>query len=311
MLNAMKDDLADYLSVLEARNYSHSRLVHVQRAVWMLMLFLKEAHRITDWRAVSPIHLNEFMVFASKRYRTRKGRQVGVNTLRQWLSCIRGFFAWMRLRGRLIYNPAELSRLPHRSQSLPLVLSEQAIAQLIEMPDTKTALGIRDRALMEMLYATGIRHSEVYRLNIFDVDTSSELLIVRQGKGRRDRCVPLTEAASQWLSRYITAARPQLAAVKSKGRERPLAPTSALWLSIKGHRLSYQMIAERISEYAAQAELKATVHTFRHSCATHLLRGGAGIRHVQLLLGHETIETTEIYTQVEIEDLRQAIVKAS
>lgn len=307
----MKDELADYLSDLEARNYSHSRLMHVHRAMEMLRLYLKDAHQVSDWREVGKVHLNGFTVFASKRYRTSKGKQVGANTLRQWLSCIRGFFDWMKLHGRLIYDPSEGLRLPRLTHKLPHVLSEQAIARLIEAADITTPIGIRDRALMETLYATGIRHSEAHKLNIFDVDAASEVLIVRQGKGRRDRCVPLTETATQWLTRYITEARPQLAATQSQGKARPLAPTSALWLSTRGRRLSYQMIAERISDYAAQAELKATVHTFRHSCATHLLRGGASIRHIQQLLGHECLETTEIYTQVEIEDLRQAIWKAS
>ena len=153
---------------------------------------------------------------------------------------------------------------------------------------------------MEVLYATGIRLAEAHKLDLYDVDTSTDLLIVRQGKGGRDRVVPLTENASAWLSRYITGARPELAAglrlrQTTKNKSQSKASTPALWLSLEGRRLSKQMIAQRISGYAGQANLKATPHTFRHSCASHLLRGGASIRHVQRLLGHRGLETTEIY----------------
>jgi len=170
---------------------------------------------------------------------------------------------------------------------------------------------------METLYATGIRHSEAHKLDLYDADTAAHRLTVRLGKGQRDRLVPLTETSAHWLTRYITAARPELVAGlwwgKGRRRERPklVPPTSALWLSVTGHRLSYQMIADRIRDYAMKVELKANVHTFRHCCATHLLRGGASVRHVQQLLGHRDLSTTEIYTHIELQDLQQAIESAA
>jgi integrase/recombinase XerD len=217
----------------------------------------------------------------------------------------------------VIRNPAERLVFPDKEQSLPHVLNESEIARLIETTDITTTIGLRDRALLEVLYATGIRHAEVHKLDLYDVDTAAHHLTVRLGKGQRDRVVPLTETAAHWLTRYVTAARPELAAGKwwGKGRRRGqpklIAPTSALWLSVTGRRLSYQMIADRIRDYALQAELKASVHTFRHSCATHLLRGGASLRHVQQLLGHRDLNTTELYTHVELQDLQQAVESAA
>jgi integrase/recombinase XerD len=306
----MRADLEDYIRELRAENYSVSRLLHVSRAVSVLMLYLEEAHQVCDWHRVRLSHLQGFTVFAATRYRTPQGRLIGVSTLRQWLSSMRVFFAWMRLRGRLAENPAEALRLPQAPRPLPRVLSEKAMARLIEMPDTMTIIGIRDRALLETLYATGIRHGEAYRLNIGDLDTESGLLMVREGKGGRDRYVPLTEVASLWLSLYVTTTRPLFGATVRGGELTPLSSTSALWLSRRGKRLSYQMIAERVGHYAARAGVGATVHTFRHSCATHLLRGGAGTRYIQQLLGHQSIETTEIYTHVEVKDLRRAMERA-
>ena len=202
---------------------------------------------------------------------------------------------------------------------------------------------------METLYATGIRHAEAHRLDLYDIDTVAQRLTVRLGKGQRDRVVPLTETAVHWLTRYVTVARPELAAGLwwDKGRRRSgsarprenagahanqgkayhgddsknssegkygptwIASTPALWLSVAGRRLSYVIIAERIRDYALQAEVKASVHTFRHSCATHLLRGGASLRHVQQLLGHRDLNTTELYTHIELQDLKDVIESAA
>ena len=306
-----------YLAELEALRFSHSRRHHSARILERLVLYLREAHHVTDWRAVNETHLRDFAVFAATRHRSPKDKHISAATLRQWLAIIRSFFVWMNRSGRLLHNPAERLAFPRPEQPLPHVLNESDIVRLIETPDTGTALGIRDRAVMEVLYATGIRHAEAHRLDLYDVDTAAQRLTVRLGKGQRDRFVPLTQTAAHWLSRYLTAARPELAAGKwwGKGRRRgqpkPIPPTSALWLSVTGRRLSYQMIADRIRDYALQAELKATVHTFRHSCATHLLRGGASVRHVQQLLGHRDLSTTEIYTHIELSDLQQVIETAA
>ncbi|HKZ78758.1 MAG TPA: tyrosine-type recombinase/integrase [Pyrinomonadaceae bacterium] len=306
-----------YLAELEARLFSHSRRYHVARTLERLLLYLREAHSITDWRAVNETHLRDFAVYAATRHRTPKGKPISVATLRQWLSIIRSFSVWLNRTGHLLHNPAERLAFPHKEQSLPHVLNESEIARLIETPDTTTTLGVRDRAFLELLYATGIRHSEAHKLDLYDVDTAARCLTVRLGKGQRDSLVPLTETAAHWLTRYVTAARPELAAGKLWGKGKRCSPpkiipsTSALWLSVTGRRLSYQMIADRIRDYALQAEVKASVHTFRHCCATHLLRGGASIRHVQQLLGHRDLNSTEIYTHLELQDLKQAIDSAA
>jgi integrase/recombinase XerD len=313
----MSRALEEHLAELEARGYSLSRLAHIRRTIEMLMLYLREGHSISDWRGVGESHLKEFVIYAATRHRTSKDMPVSPGTVRQWVSSVRSFFGWMRETGRLVHDPSRELLWPRAGQSLPHVLSEADTARLIEMADTHTAIGIRGRALMETLYATGIRHAEAHKLDLYDVDTARALLIVRQGKGKRDRMVPLTEAASYWLARYITDARPELAAGRKRGKRskrrgnKPAAPTSALWLAETGRRLSYQMMAERIRDYAGGAGLKATVHTFRHCCATHLLRGGAGLRHVQQLLGHTSLNTTEIYTLVEIQVLKHTIQQAS
>ncbi len=306
-----------YLAELEARRCSHSRRHHAERTLERLLIYMREAHSITDWRAVHESQLRDFALYTAMRHRSPRGKRISAATLRQWLSIMRSFFVWLNRNGHLLHNPAERLAFPQPEQSLPHVLNESEIARLIETPDLQTAIGLRDRALMETLYATGIRHAEAHKLDLYDIDTAAHRLTVRLGKGQRDRVVPLTETAAHWLTRYVTVARPELAAGQwwGKGRRRGqpklMAPTSALWLSVTGRRLSYQMIADRIRDYALQVELKASAHTFRHSCATHLLRGGASVRHVQQLLGHRDLNTTEIYTHLELQDLQRAIERAA
>jgi integrase/recombinase XerD len=307
--------LADYLTHLESLAYSPSRLRQVHNTLEKLALYLSEEHGVHHWREVIETHLTGFAVYAAERYRTWQGRPVSASTRSQWLVMIRSFFAWLRSTGRLLHDPAVRLPLPRPSRTLPYVPSEAAIARLIELPDLSTAVGLRDLALMETLYATGLRHAEAHRLDLYDVDLSTRRLVVRQGKGRRDRIVPLTPQASHWLTRYLESARPELAARFSKKKTNQYSTITprqsvALWLGIHGRRLSYVTLARRIGHYARQAHLKVTVHTFRHACATHLLCGGASIRHIQQLLGHRDLNTTELYTHLTVEDLKTAVHRA-
>jgi integrase/recombinase XerD len=175
---------------------------------------MREAHSITDWRAVNESQLRDFALYAAT------GKRISAATLRQWLSIIRSFFIWLNRNGHLLHNPAERLASPRPEQSLPHVLNEAEIARLIETADVQTVIGLRDRALMETLYATGIRRSEAHRLDLYDIDTAAQRLTARLGKGQRDRLVPLTETAAHWLTRYVTGARPELDDGKLWGKPR-------------------------------------------------------------------------------------------
>jgi integrase/recombinase XerD len=311
----MEKAIAAYIADLEARRFSLSRRSHSEYALSLLTAWLRDRPGVTDWREVGETHLRGFLVYGEKEHRSPQGRPVAAATRKQWLTVIRSFFAWMRRRGRILHNPAEAVTLPKADRRPPQILNEEQIARLIETPDLTTTIGLRDRALMELLYATGLRHGEACRLDLYDVDLSSRRVTVREGKGGKDRVVPLTRNACHWLRRYVSEARPDLAAGKLWGRgwsrkPRPTAATPALWLSVEGRRFSYQMIAQIIREYAARCGLRATPHTFRHCFATHLLRRGASIRYIQQLLGHDKLETTERYTHLTTEDLKSSILAA-
>ena len=305
----MNRALSAYLAELEARGSSLSLRKSSSYALEWLIIFLRERHAVADWRAVTEAHLDGFRLHL-REHRTRKGEPLKAATINRLRSVVRSFFAWQTRRGRLIYNPAERQTPKQSEYPLPHVLSEADITRLIETPDSKTAIGLRDRALMELLYATGIRHAEAHRLDLYDVDASARRLTIRAGKGKRDRIVPLTENAAHWLTKYLSQARPELAGGQRRQGKRKQVPqlaSSALWLARTGKRLSYSWIEQIIKGYATAAEVKANVHTFRHCCASHLLRGGASVRHIQKLLGHASLRATEVYLHLNVDDLKRAV----
>jgi integrase/recombinase XerD len=188
-----------------------------------------------------------------------------------------------------------------RVRRLPrVVLSERDAERLVTMPWPSTALGKRDRAILELLYGTGIRVGECERLDLTDLDLEARTLLIRDGKGRKDRIVPITERAAIALDFYLRESRPVLL--------RRTSPP-ALFIARGARRLQRQSIEKlvRVHAAAAQIEQRLSPHALRHACATHLIRGGADIRHVQALLGHRNLNTTARYAHVAIKDLRAVI----
>lgn len=301
--------LQSYLADLAARGFSRSTRENTIYAVDKLAVYLKERYDIAAWREVRAEHLDGFALHLRRDHRTRQSLPLKESTVSIILSKVSAFFEWQHRRGHLLWNPAaELIRAkPQRG--LPRVLNEREMTRLIETPDASKAVGLRDRALMEVLYATGIRHLEAHRLDLYDLDAATNRLTIREGKGNRDRIVPLTENAAFWITKYLSKARPELARRAIKPGQPPPAPSSALWLSNTGRRLPYSSIDQSIAKYAVEANVKACVHTFRHSCASHLLKGGADIRHIQKLLGHRTLLSTQIYLHLDVDDLKRAVSK--
>jgi integrase/recombinase XerD len=304
----MNKEIEKYLIELEAKGYSKDLRKSSERALNGLQLYLQEAFFIRRWSEAEEAHLNSFLVHLSKHTEQKN------SSLRQAVSRIRRFFKWLYQSNKVLVNIAENFQLPKAGLTLPIVPTEAEINRIIEQPDTEKAIGIRDRAILETLYACGIRHGELHRLNMRDFD--GRTLRIREGKGRRERIVPLTATASEWLEKYIGEARVELMSGTywGKGRsrkKRPIANPTALFLSVTARRLSYPQIWSIVKNHAQAARLDATVHTFRHACATHLLRHGASLRHIQKLLGHSSLDTTQIYTQVEISDIKKAVGKAT
>jgi integrase/recombinase XerD len=214
-------------------------------------------------------------------------------------STLRRFYHWLLDQGRIGSDPLLNVDRPGPATRFPKTLSERNVEDLLAAPDTATPLGLRDRALLEVLYATGLRVSELVALKLFEVSRNDGLLRVF-GKGGKERLVPLGEFALEWLDRYLTGGRPQLLKggtsdhVFVTGRAAGGMSRQAAWLLIKKYALRCGIPRERVSP-----------HVLRHAFATHLLNHGADLRVVQLLLGHADISTTQVYTHVARERLKQ------
>jgi site-specific recombinase XerD len=227
---------------------------------------------------------------------TRKGVPLAVSTQHGTLSALRFLFSWLVRKGTLLADPMVHLDSPRLVDRLPRPLKVEEVESLLRsLPDT--TLGRRDRAIVELLYGTGMRRMELASLNVGDVELEEMTVLVRRGKGRRERLLPLGTKAKEALLEYLEASRPGL--VRST--------TEALFLSGSGRRFSGHGLMIRLRNVGERVGLKVRPHLLRHSCATHLLRGRADIRHIQQLLRHKSLRTTERYTRVEVQDLKDVI----
>jgi integrase/recombinase XerD len=223
--------------------------------------------------------------------------RVAATTLNRRLSSLRRFYQWSMRIGLATADPCLSLSAARQPLRVPKTLSESQVDALLAAPNTDNDLGLRDRAMLETLYATGLRVSELVSLGVFDVDLNQGALSVAHGKGDKARVVPLGAEAAHWINQYVRRARPTLQNGKSD---------HALFLTIRGSGMTRQMFWKLVEKYARIATIHAPIspHVLRHAFATHLLNHGADLRAVQLLLGHADISTTQIYTHVARERLK-------
>ncbi|MDA3875389.1 MAG: site-specific tyrosine recombinase XerC [Kiritimatiellae bacterium] len=232
------------------------------------------------------------------RYRKTNGKPLGISTQRNRITTIKHLFAWMGKQRLIEANPAADLELPRPEHRLPVeALSRSQIEAVLSVPEISDALGLRDRAMLELFYSTGIRRSELARLELSDLNPEKQVLRVRKGKGRKDRVVPVGNRSLHWVSRYLDEVRPLLTRKPDE---------AALFLTGYGDAFNPEVIGRKVSKFIRQADInrKGGPHLLRHTCATHMLEGGADIRYIQQLLGHAKLETTAIYTHVSIIELQ-------
>lgn len=295
---------ADSVSAWMLRYLEHQQTLGVSAHSWSRMR--DDLVRFHDWcgqRLIgSPAEITRPMLERYQRflfhYRKADGHPLSGSSQVRELSRIKHWFRWLVRRNVLTGNPAsdiELPRVPRRV--LPQVFSVSEIERVLAQASTDTALGIRDRTMMEVLYATGMRRMELAGLSLFDVNAMRQVVHIRQGKGRKDRVVPISERALAWVEKYREEVRP-LWVTGASGQY--------LFLSMQGEPVQVEYVGIRMRGYVRAAGLGKTgaCHVFRHAVATAMLENGADIRFIQALLGHAGIGTTEIYTHVSIEALK-------
>lgn len=241
------------------------------------------------WQQVSRDDLQSYI-----RYLQEASRQD--RSIARMVSSLKRLYGFAIDQAWLSINPCDLLKTPNVSAAIPSVLSESQISDLLDAPDTTTNLGLRDRAILELMYASGLRVSEVVNLPLSQLNLSAGLVMVT-GKGNKERIVPLGEYASEWLARYLKIARPGLVGDKW---------VDTLFVSRLGRTMTRQTLWHRIHNLAQIAGItgKLSPHGLRHAFATHLINHGADLRSVQLLLGHSDLSTTQIYTHVAKERLK-------
>ena len=218
-------------------------------------------------------------------------------SLSRYLSGLRQFYQWALREGRIRNDPSALIESPKLGRGLPKALGEEQVEALLDAPDTDKPLGLRDRTMLELMYATGLRVSELVGLELDQINRNQGVVRVT-GKGGKERLVPLGEEAADWLQRYLEAGRPELL----KGADCP-----NVFVTARRAGMTRQAFWYAIRKYAVQAGITQDVspHMLRHSFATHLLNHGADLRVVQLLLGHSDLSTTQIYTHIAREGLKR------
>ncbi len=286
-----------HLEALQVQNYSEytirNRRVHIGFFIqWCHDRGITEAAEVTR-----PIleHYQRYLF----HYRQKNGKPLTFRSQNTRLVPLRVWFRWMARQRHILHNPASELELPRMEQRLPKsVLTVGEMEQVLAQPDIHDPLGLRDRALMEMLYSTGMRRMELAGLKLYELDTERGTVTIRQGKGKKDRVIPIGERAAAWLDKYIREARPKLV-VEPDDR--------TVFLSNAGEPFCLDHLSGLVRTYVDAAEIgkRGSCHMFRHSMATLMLENGADIRYIQQMLGHADLKTTQIYTQVSIRQLKR------
>ncbi len=294
--------VAEYCEQLSVHAYSRHTVKAKRAGLAMLAGWLAE-------RGVTrPAEVSKPMLDAYQRslFHRRKadGDPLAFSTQAQRLGAVRSFFAWLARENRILQDPAAALELPSEARRLPrAVLSASEAERILALPDLARPLGLRDRAMMELFYATGVRRAELANLAVFDLDIERRALMVREGKGRKDRMIPTGERAAVWCERYLAEARPELA---------PQPDSGVLFLTVTGLKIHIENLSRLIAAYVRDSGVgkPGSCHLFRHTMATLMLEGGADIRYVQQMLGHADISSTQIYTRVSLRKL-EAVHSAS
>jgi integrase/recombinase XerD len=229
---------------------------------------------------------------------TAKGRMLSLRTQGLALGVIKSFTRYLKEKDYLLHDPGIRIKAPRKPKRLPkVILSTNDMKKLIEASDTHTNRGYRNRIIIEILYDTAIRRSELAQIKINDLDLKAGFIRI-QGKGDKDRVVPLSQRVSELVKNYLLGVRPSLVSENDEGY---------LFLNRWGHKMDPNAVWAVVKRctYLANLRKNVSTHTLRHTCATHMLRNGAPVRHLQEMLGHESLESTQLYTHVTINDLKE------
>lgn len=289
--------LADYLAWLGTRNYAEATLRNRAHYVGEFIKWCAERSLTRPSEITKPI-LERYQRWLFQ-YRKDNGQPLSFPSQIQHLLPVRAFFKWLCRHNLLLSNPASDLELPRGEKRLPKhILNAAEAERVLGAPPLGESLGLRDRAILEVFYSTGMRRMELLDLKLHDLDAERGTVMIRQGKGKKDRMIPMGERAFAWVRRYVEDARPSLA---------PTPDDGTVFLTNLGTPFEPGRLTQLVRDYidAAETGKRGACHLFRHTMATLMLENGADIRFIQQQLGHAELSTTQIYTQVSIRMLKE------
>ncbi len=288
--------LDEHLHHLAVKGFTESTLQMRRVHIEMFLGWCRE-HGLADPFEITRPVLERYQRYLFY-YRKENGEPLSFASQHVRLTPLRVWFKWMTRQNHILHNPASELELPRLGFRLPPVLTEYEAELVLQQPNVHDPVGIRDRAMLEMFYSTGIRRTELIRLKLPEIDHHNGLVTIRQGKGRKDRVVPVGERALAWLDKYLHEIRPELAIDPDDG---------TVFLTAEGEPFSPNHLSALVRDYveAAATGKSGACHLFRHTMATLMLEGGADIRYIQQMLGHAKLDTTQIYTHVSVRMLKE------
>lgn len=295
---SMEDKMEAFLEWLAVRNYSERTIHNHRRSLSIFFEWCKERELFNPSEITRPV-LERYQQYLFHYRNAKTGKPISFRSQGTRLSSVRSYFKWLARMNYILFNPAADLELPRGERRLPKhVLTKEEAEKIMNQTNVKDPLGIRDRAILETFYSTGIRRTELTKLNLYDLDKERGTLMIRQGKGKKDRVIPVGERAQMWIEKYMHDVRPTLVVPPDDG---------VLFLTGAGKPFVPKRLGELVHNYVADAKIgkEGSCHLFRHTMATLMLENGADIRYIQQMLGHENLETTEVYTQVSIGKLKE------
>ncbi len=291
----MENAILDFIEFLkQKKKSSENTIVSYERDIRKLCRYLQETHGITQWKEVTPTHLTSYMLYMEKQ-------NYASSSVSRSVASARTFFQYLLKEGMIKENPADELKPPKSDKKMPEILTVEQVTSLLSQPDRETNKGMRDSAMLELLYATGIRVSELIGLNVKDVNLKLDYINCTDNS--KERIIPFGGAAKKALADYVNGARNAFILGEDQGW---------LFTNCQGRPMSRQGFWKILKGYAREAgiEMDITPHTLRHSFAVHMIENGADLRSVQEMMGHSDISTTHMYLNMNLSRMRNVYEKA-
>jgi integrase/recombinase XerD len=299
----------NYFNYLKNLNYSNDTIKDKKRSLKEFEIFLtellKKENKIKNFTKENIISYYNYLKKRKSKRKQDNGKNLSLIFVLNRIYALKYYFDYLVSSHKIIKNPFSQIELPIYKKNIQDVnVNEEDITKIISIINTNTYLGFRDKVIIELIYSTGLRRNEVSNLSIYNIDFNESILRVKEGKGKRDRLVPLGEVIKSYLKEYIVNVRKYFLSLDDMYID-------TLFLSVRGKKLLASQISIIVNKYVKKAGIdkKITAHSLRHAFATHMMRKGCDIRYIQELLGHKFLSTTTIYTNVVDNDLREKILK--